>query len=238
MAVDLEILKTINYFNGLDNDELKYIKNYMIEKNIEKGEILLTEGGTSNYIYFVVSGLIKVYKSSTNGKEQILHIAPPGDSLNDVQIFGGESRNAASIEALTPVVLYAIQKDDLKIILHNPPKLVINIFQVLAKRIGRDAKLVGELSSTQALGRLAKLLLGKYAGEEATIGSYLNQREMANMIGVSRERVNRSLKELEDRGAIRLHRHKVIVMNRKLLNGLAKEIEDSSNKKADSIDID
>jgi CRP-like cAMP-binding protein len=227
MAIDIEILKKINYFDGLDSAELKFIKDRIIEKTLDKGEVLLIEGGTSRYLYFVVSGLVKIYKSSPNGKEQILHVAPPGDSLNDVPIFGGKPRNTASVAAMTPVILYAIPSEDLKIILHDPPKIVLNILKSLANRIGRDAKLVKELSSTQATAKLAKLLLGKYAGEEATVGSVLTQGDMANMIGVSRENVNRALKDMEKRGAIRLNRHRVAVVSKKILNEIAKDIKDT-----------
>ena len=230
MTVDIEILKTINYFNGLNSAELEFIKGYIVEKKLEKGELLLTQGETNNYLYFVVSGLVKVYKSSPNGKEQILHIAPPGDSLNDVPTFDGESSNVASMQAMTPAHIFAIRKEDLKIILHDPPRICVNIMKSLANRIRRDAKLVEELSSTQALARLAKLLLGRYAGEEATVGFFLTQQDMANMIGTSREVVNRALKTMEDRGAIRLNRHRVVVVDKELLSDLSKDVEDTIPK--------
>ncbi len=113
MAVDIEILKSINYFAGLDSAELQFIKGYIVEKKVGKGEMIQQEGEWSDYLYFVVSGLVKVYKTSLSGKEQILHVAPPGDSLNDVPTFDGES-NAASLLAMTPVYFYAIRKEDLK----------------------------------------------------------------------------------------------------------------------------
>ena len=132
--------------------------------------------------------------------------------------------------AMTPAVLYAIRREDLKFILHDPPRICVNIIKSLANRVRRDAKLVEELSSTQALARLAKLLIGRYAGEEATVGYFLTQQDMANMIGTSREVVNRALKTMEDRGAIRLNRHRVVVANKDLLSDLAKDIEDTTPK--------
>ena len=84
----------------------------MTEKSVDKGEIILFEGEWSDYLYFLDGGLVKVYKTSQNGKEQILHIAPPGESLNDVSTFDGGT-NQASMLAMTPVHLYAIRKEDL-----------------------------------------------------------------------------------------------------------------------------
>jgi len=227
MAIDLETLKSINYFEGLAAGELEIIKDYVSEKEVAKGEVFLRQGEHSEYLYYVVAGLVKVYKTAPSGKEQILHIAPPGDSLNDVSTFDG-GPSAASMLAMTPVHLYAIRKTDLSIILNNPPRIYMNIIKALAKRIRRDSNLVEELSFSQALARLAKLLLGTYAGEEATVGLALTQQEMANMIGTTREGVNRSLKIMEDRGAIRLSRHRVVVLDKKILADLIRESGEES----------
>ncbi len=222
MAIEIESLKLVNYFAGLDVVELESIKTYMTEKSVDKGDLFLLEGEWSDYLYFLIGGLVKVYKTSTNGKEQILHITPPGESLNDVSTFDGGT-NQASMLALTPVHLYQVHKEDLLKILSDHPRIYINITKALAYRIRRDSNLVGELSSSQAMSRLAKLLLGKYAGEEATVGLWLTQQDMANMIGTCREVVNRSLKVMEEKGAIRLGRHRVIVLDKNILREMAKE---------------
>lgn len=229
MAIEIESLKAVNYFAGLDSSEVESIKRYMIEKTAEKGELFLLEGEWSEYLYFLIAGLVKVYKTSTNGKEQILHVAPPGESLNDVSTFDGGS-NQASMLALTPVHLYGIRKEDLIIVLQQHQRIYLNILKALAYRIRRDSNLVGELSSSQAMARLGKLLLGKYAGEEETVGLSLTQQDMANMIGTCREVVNRSLKVMEEKGAIRLGRHRVIVLNKDILRDMAKEPTESMPK--------
>jgi CRP-like cAMP-binding protein len=229
MAIEIESLKAVNYFAGLDPSEVESIKRYMIEKTAEKGELFLLEGEWSEYLYFLIAGLVKVYKTSTNGKEQILHVAPPGESLNDVSTFDG-GPNQASMLALTPVHLYGIRKEDLIIVLQQHQSIYLNILKALAYRIRRDSNLVGELSSSQAMARLGKLLLGKYAGEEETVGLSLTQQDMANMIGTCREVVNRSLKVMEEKGAIRLGRHRVIVLNKDILRDMAKEPTESMPK--------
>lgn len=229
MSIEVEYLKTINYFDGLEVDELTSIKPYITEKSVIKGDILLMEGEWSDYLYFLISGLVKVYKTSQNGKEQILHIAPPGESLNDVSTFDGGT-NQASMLAMTPVVAYAVRKEDLKTVLEEHPNIYINILKAMAYRIRRDSSLVEELSSTQVMGRLAKLLLGKYAGEEATVGLWLTQQDMASMIGTCREVVNRSLKIMEENGAIRLGRHRVVVLKKDILADMAKAAIDTPPK--------
>jgi CRP/FNR family transcriptional regulator, cyclic AMP receptor protein len=229
MGIEIEILKTINYFAGLENNELEAIQQFLTEISIGKSGILLREGECSEYLYFLLTGLVKVYKTSQNGREQILHIALPGDSLNDVSTFD-DGANQASMVAMTPATLYAIRKEDLKVILAKHPRIYGNILKTLAYRIRRDSNLVEELSSTQVMGRLANLLMGKYTGEEATFGLWLTQQDMASMIGTCREVVNRSLKIMEEKGAIRLARHRVIVLKKDVLCDMVKANPDSIPK--------
>ena len=235
MAIEIEILKTINYFAGLEDAELERIKNFTVEKKVDKGTVILAEAEWSDYLYFVVSGLVKVFKTSVSGRDQILHIAPPGDSLNDVSTFDG-GPSAASMVAMTPVHYYAIRKDDIRAAFGDPPRVWLNVVKSLANRVRRDAKMVEELSSTQTLARLARLFLGRYAGEEATTGLMLNQQDMANLIGATREVVNRALKTMEDKGAITLYRHRVIVADKKILAKLAKDATETAPEYLQSVE--
>jgi CRP/FNR family cyclic AMP-dependent transcriptional regulator len=220
MAIDMELLQSMAYFRGMDSAELESIKSLMQVTRVQKGEHFLSEGESSDYLYFIVSGLVKVYKTSSSGKEQVLHIAPPGDSLNDVSLFDG-GPTAAGMVALTPAILYTIRKDDIIKLLCKKPQIMMNVIKSLAQRIRRDSNLVEDLSSTQVLQRLAKLFVGRYGGEEITAGLTLTQKDIADLVGSSREMVNRSLKVLEEIGGIRLSRRSVIVLDKEVLNRIA-----------------
>ena len=84
MAIEIELLQSTEYFSGVNRDKLVPIQGLFREMYFDKGVRFLAEGDWSDYLYFIVSGLVKVYKTSPGGKEQVLHIAPPGNSLNDV----------------------------------------------------------------------------------------------------------------------------------------------------------
>jgi CRP/FNR family cyclic AMP-dependent transcriptional regulator len=220
MAIETELLGTMAYFTGLNRAALDAMRGLFREHRYAKGTPFLSEGDTSDSLYFIVSGLVKVYKTSAGGREQVLHIAPPGDSLNDVSLYDG-GPIAAGMVALTPVVLYSIRKADLMRLLEERPAVMLNVIRALAARIRRDSNLLEDLSSSQVQARLAKLFLGRFGGEEFTAGLNLTQKDMAGLVGASREMVNRSLKVLEDQGGIRLSRRKVIVLDRDVLRRIA-----------------
>ncbi len=218
MIIDPNILNHIDYFIGLRPDELESIKRYLSPKTIQKGEMFLLEGDWSDSLYFVISGVVKVYKISTEGKQQIINIATTGDSLNDVSTFD-QGHNAANMVAMTLALLYGIKKSDLPAILIKYPQVALNALKVLAGRVRRDSLLVETLSFNQVTGRLAKTLL-KYYSEKKIAGVKLTQQDMADMIGTSREMVNKSLKIMENSDAIRLKRDGIEIINKKALEDM------------------
>ncbi|MFC2002682.1 Crp/Fnr family transcriptional regulator [Chloroflexota bacterium] len=120
MAVEIEFLKSIPYFSRLSPAELDSIKKFIFEKAIDKGEIILLEGEPAKALYFVVSGAVKVFKTSTEGKEQTLNIVRPGESFGDVPIFDG-GPNPVTAQAMTPVVLYGMRKSDVETAIRDHP---------------------------------------------------------------------------------------------------------------------
>ena len=218
MPVELEFLKSIPYFSGLSADELHSVSQFIFEKTVERGEIILLEGELAEALYFVASGVVKTFKTSAEGKEQILDIVRPGESFNDVPVFDGGS-NPASTQAMTPVVFYGITQDNLEVILLNHRQVALNVINVLAGRVRHLVSLVEDLSFRQVIGRVAKILL-EYAGDGVGSKTRLTQQEMAAMAGTVREVVGRSLKALEGGGAIRLDRHRIVITDKEALKNM------------------
>jgi CRP/FNR family transcriptional regulator len=219
MAAQVEFIKSIPYFAGLGQAELDSIRKFIFEKKADRGEILLFEGEPAETLYFVVSGAVKVFKTSADGKEQILNIIRPGESFNDVPVFG-DGANLASAEAMGAVTLNLIKKSDLEIILREHPQVALNVILVLSKRVQHLISLVEDLSFRHVTSRVAKILL-EYAGDRSGEKPRLTQQEMAAMIGTAREMVGRSLKTLEEDGKIRLERHRIIITNKEALRAMA-----------------
>jgi CRP/FNR family cyclic AMP-dependent transcriptional regulator len=219
MATTLEFIKSIPYFSGLDEAELDSVRKYIFEKKADRGEILLFEGEPAEMLYFVVSGVVKVFKTSADGKEQILQIIRPGESFNDAPVFSG-GENLASAEAMGAVVVDVIKKSDLEVILREHPQIALNVIRVLSQRVERLVSLVEDLSFRHVTGRVAKVLL-EYAGDGTGERPRLTQQEMAAMVGTAREMVGRSLKALEEEGTIRMERQRIIITNQEALREMA-----------------
>ena len=218
MAIELGPLKAIPYFDGLSSSELEAISKYVFEKSANRGEIIVLEGEPPEAVYFVISGAAKAFKTSSEGKEQILCIIRPGESFNDVPAFDG-GPNPASVQAMGLVTLYAIKKTDLETILLEHPNISMNANKVLASRVRHLVSLVEDLSFRHVISRVAKIIIG-YTGDGADSRPRLTQQEMAAMAGTAREVVGRSLKALEDEGAIRLDRNRIVVTNKEILRDM------------------
>jgi len=225
MAVELEYFRSTPYFAGLGPAELEAVRQLAFEKSVDRNEVILLEGEPPEAVYFVVSGAVKAFKTSVEGKEQILCVLRPGDSFNDVPVFDG-GPNPAGATAMSPVSLYGISKADMEALLRQHPSIAVNVAKVMAERVRHFVSLVEDLSFRHVTNRIAKLLL-EYAadhgrqGEEPGPRPRLTQQDMAAMVGTAREVVGRSLKSLEEEGAIRVDRHRIAIVDREILEELS-----------------
>lgn len=219
MTIQVENIKSNPYFSGLSRAALDSIGKFIFEETAEKGGMLLFDGEPARTLYFVISGVVKVFKISADGKEQILSLIRPGESFNDVPVFSGGT-NLASAEAMVPVVLYGIKKGSLEVVLRDYPQIALNIIQVLSQRVQHLVTLVEDLSFRHVASRVAKVLLENVqSGKDQR--PRLTQQEMAALAGTAREVVGRALKTLEEDGLIRLDRHRIIITDRKALREMA-----------------
>ena len=163
--------------------------------------------------------MVKVFKTSADGKEQILYLRRPGESFNDVSILCDGS-NLASAEAMGPVILYGIGKKDLEAILQDHPQIARNIIQVLAQIVEHLVSLVEDLSFRHVTNRVAKILL-EYGDGKNGQKQRLTQQDMAAMAGTAREMIGRSLKTLEEEGKVRIERHRIVITDKEALRELA-----------------
>ncbi|QNT76226.1 Crp/Fnr family transcriptional regulator [Dehalogenimonas etheniformans] len=212
-----ELIRHSPYFKGLSPKEFSVIEGMALEERFERDAMVVSEGDLSRKVYLVASGAVKIFGTSAEGKEQILAIARPGDSFNDVAAFdGGEAQ--ATAQALTPLIVFAING---RVLLEQACQLgplAANIIGALGVKVRQLGDLVADLSFRPVSGRLARILVTQV---DLPNTPYLTQRDLAAMAGTAREVVARALKGMEDDGLIKVERHRIEIVNRRELEKIA-----------------
>ncbi|MBI4303283.1 MAG: Crp/Fnr family transcriptional regulator [Chloroflexi bacterium] len=206
-----DLLKALPYFASLGSEEMARIAGKALELSFSRGEILFLEGELCRGLYVVKSGLVRIYKSSPEGREQVLMMARPGDSFNDVPLFDG-GPNPASASAVDASTVYLIPKEIVLSLLAGcpPARAILKLF---ATRIRHLTTMVEDLSFRSVVGRLAKLLLDMAVVEGGRSPvKRLTQDEMAAMVGSVRDVIGRALKHMEKAGAIKIQGQRILVI--------------------------
>ena len=213
MTIQSTVLRQVPIFATLNEAELALVAKMATERHYERGDIILLEGESGGALCYVYRGLIKVFKTSPEGKEQVLRLIAKGHTFNDVPALDG-GPNPASAAAMEPSTIYMIRRADLQRLISSEPGVAAAVIQTLAQALRHVVELVEDLSLRHVTARVAKLLLE----QETTLGDLkrkhrLTQQEMAAIVGTAREVVGRALKELEVAGAIEMHQGRVIIVN-------------------------
>lgn len=221
MPIEREALRQIPLFAPLDAEDLAQVAALTVERHYERGNLILLEGDAGGALHYVHSGLVKVFKTSPGGKEQVLRLITAGHTFNDVPALDG-GPNPASAAAMEPSVVYLIQRDALRQLIRTRPAVAGAVVQTLARALRHLVELVEDLSLRHVSARVAKILLEQEeASQEGHQQRHLTQQEMAALAGTAREVVGRSLKELEMAGAIEMRQGRAIVLSRERLSLLA-----------------
>jgi CRP-like cAMP-binding protein len=211
MAVDPAILRQAPLFASLDADDLAQVAAVAVERRYARGDIILLEGDLGGALHFVRAGRVKIFRTSAEGKEQVLRLIPPGATFNDVPAFDGGA-NPASAAALEACEVYVVGRAELRKLLVERPGVAEAAIRTLSGALRHLLTLVESLSFHHVTARVARILLDQAAATQQDARPYrLTQQEMAAMAGTAREMVGRSLKELESLGAIEMRQGRAVV---------------------------
>jgi CRP-like cAMP-binding protein len=219
--IETGFLKRVAIFSGLNDSVLERISRLMTAREVKKHEIIWLEQEPARMIYFVASGLIKLFKTSDGGKEQILRLARPGDCFGHAGALNGGS-HPESVQAVLPSTLYGLASQELDALLSEHPQVARNAIKLLATEMHHYMSLVEDLSLRCVSGRLAKMLLTDNIKGACDTSLVLTRADMAAMTGTVREVIGKSLKTLEDKGLIRYDRHQIIIRDREALKSLTR----------------
>ena len=178
-------------------------------------------GGGTARLFVTVGGLVKVFKTSINGREQVLRYAPPGSSFNEVTVLDG-GLNPTSAKAVVPTEVLVISRQLMLELIEIDPAVARSVVDSLTGLYRHLMELVEDLSFRHVSERVARVTAAirdaaPRFGAGVDMQRRLTQSEIAEIIGSTREVVGRALRGLEERGAIRIDRGNIsLVDNTKL----------------------
>lgn len=219
MPSQTDFLRALPYFSKVSSADMERIERAAVERIFARGEVLFLEGEPSLGLYVVKAGAVRVFKSSPEGREQVVMVAREGDSFNDIPVFDGGTSPASAAALEKSNVLIVPSEAVLSLVASCPPAAAV--IKHFASRLRRMTTLIGDLSFRSVMSRLAKVLL-EVAVVESTSAPVqrLTQEEMAAMVGTVRDVIGRALRMLEKEGAIELQRQRIVVVDPDKLRSL------------------
>ena len=210
-------LSQVPLFAGLDLDERTELAGRLRRRRYRKDEILFLRGDPGTFLYLLESGRVKIALTSTEGKEMVLALLGAGDFFGELALIDGQPRSADALVMEASELLLLARADWLRFVEARPP-VALHVMTVLSQRLRQTDELIHEAAFFDVPGRLASTLLrladsiGQQVGEGVTLGRRLTQVELAEMIGASRESVNKWLGFYERQGLVRNTRGLITVL--------------------------
>lgn len=201
-------------FSGLPDDQLRAVAKIAISKRYPKGDAIFFEGEPGIGFYMVANGKVKIFKTSFDGREQILHIFGPGEPFGEVPVFHGNPF-PANAEALSDCEVLFFPRAEFVGLLTAHPSLALNMLAVLALRLRRFATQVENLSLKEVPGRLAAYL--QYLMEEQQrqdrVVLDIPKGQLASLLGTSSETLSRIFSKMSEEGLIRVEGKTIFILD-------------------------
>jgi CRP/FNR family transcriptional regulator len=208
------MLAKVQIFSGLTESELSFLAQRAVPRSYSAGESVFGEGEPCSGLYVVESGHVRIFKSSANGREQVLSIDGPGSSIAELPVF---------VTAIDEAKLLFVSKQDFQALCLAHPQVALKVLRVVGARLRRLVGIIEELSFTTVRHRLASFLLrlahkeGKRSAAGVEITLPASNQEMASHIGTVRELVSRNLSRLQAKGMLKIDGRTVTISNLKAL---------------------
>jgi CRP-like cAMP-binding protein len=213
-----DVLARAGLFQGVDPEAAEALAKDLDIVEFRKGDVVFTEGEPGDSLYIVLSGKVKLGRRAADGRQNLIAIMGPSDMVGELSLFDPGPRTATGT-AVTDLRLARLRKAAMRPWLTNRPEIAEQLLRVLARRLRRTNDSLADLIFTDVPGRVAKNLLqmagrfGTRDGGVLRVNHDLTQEEMAQLVGASRETVNKALADFASRGWLRLDGKSVIIMD-------------------------
>jgi CRP/FNR family transcriptional regulator len=225
-ATPRQILKATPLFAVLDDSEINSLAARCGIRSYAAGETLFCEGEPCQGLYIVVSGRVRIFKTSPNGREQVLAVEGPGASVAELPVFDGGAY-PASASALGQASLLFVSRAGLRAICLEKPEVALKLLEVVGTRLRKLVGIIEELSFTTVRHRLISWLLrqadaeGRPTDRGVVFSLNASHQELASRIGTVRELVSRNLARLQAQDFIAMDGREIAILDRE---GLAAEL--------------
>jgi CRP/FNR family cyclic AMP-dependent transcriptional regulator len=215
--VDATGLRRVPLFREFEDAELQQIAATVSNRRYAKHQFIVREDDPGDAFFIIVNGSVSVCRIAQDGRETILSILKEGDFFGEMSVFDSSLRSA-SIKTLTDVEVGSINRDDFLGLIDRNPKIGRLLVIELAERLRSANALIAATTSQDIRARLASLLLnlteqfGETVANGTRITLRLTNQEMANMIGTTRETVNRTLNRFWDEQLVDMRTAHVVIV--------------------------
>ena len=216
MPHEEEVVRRAPLFTALDEAAAVSLRASMDAVKIAKGSILFKEGDDGEHLYVIVDGKLKLGTSSGDGRENLLSILGPGEMFGELSLFDPGPRTSTAT-AVTDAKLLSLSHERVIPWLRENPEVSLQLLTRLSQRLRRTNEAVGDLVFSDVPGRVAKALIdlgdrfGKTTPEGLLVNHDLTQEELAQLVGASRETVNKALADFAGRGWLKLDGRSVLI---------------------------
>ena len=216
--VDHDVVRRAPLFAALDEQTAESLISTMSPSRLERGDVLFHEGDQGDRLYVIGEGKIKLGRTSSDGRENLLAILGPGEMFGELSLFDPGPRTATATVVADAVVL-ELGHSDLIRWLQDKPTVAQHLLQALARRLRRTNEALADLVFSDVPGRVAKALLdlstrfGEKVDEGIRVAHDLTQEELAQLVGASRETVNKALADFAARGWVRREGRAVVLLD-------------------------
>lgn len=205
--MSLEILKKIPVFSNIEQENLERLQERLVRRRYKKGQVLFHMGDEGGSLYILQKGRVKVTIPTAIGDEVILAILSAGEIIGEMSLIDCNPRSA-TVQAMEETEVICLFREDFLNLLRERFEIVLNLLEILVKRLRKTDESLAESHYMDITSRLAKKIMelgrafGIKEGNEIRIGVKVTQKDIASMIGATRESINKQLKMLRNSGLV------------------------------------
>ncbi len=217
------VLRQHPIFRDLEPEALEQLCRYARHMSLKRGATICSKGDPGNSLFAVISGTVKISVSSPDGRNAILNLFGPGETFGEIAVLDGQARSADAI-ANTNCEIFVIDRREFLPFVRSQPELAMKFIELLCERLRWTSDQVEQVILQGLPGRLASALLGLTEKRKLEPGSRtiaITQQEISEMVGMTRESINKQLRVWAARSWVRLEHGAIVVLDTGSLRDLA-----------------